>query len=704
MPANDYPKAARNNAKRALKFAAENGWGSCGTPVGKRRANQIASGATLSDNVIRRVYSFLSRHAKNADVPYSEGCGGLMYDAWGGKSMLPWAERKVNQMKEDKRADQIRSTYGAEVETRTAEVRAAADSDELIIEGYASVYETPYKVGGFTEKISRGAFDHALEHDVRLLLNHEGAPLARTTNGTLQLRTDEKGLHYRAQLVDTQAGRDLHKMIKRGDISQSSFAFTIKEESVTDEGFRSIDQVASLLDVSAVTYPASPITSVQARKFEPQQKAPKFEPKGSEKMEKRENIADLQAKRAQSYEELVALQNGIEVADRMPTEGEAETMDQLSGEIEKLDSFIEMRKKQEAAVARMAHTGAARSVSEVKEVASVNKAFSMSRAIKAVANGRPMVGAELEWSMEAEREARSNGVNMTGQIGIPMVALRADDHQAGATSGAGFVPDIVGAGIEGLRHAPILEQAGAQFIQATGNVTLPRVSTKATAQFAGGTDGTHAEVGATQVSGLDFDEVNLTPNRIGAYTTYSKQLILQGTAEVDRLINQELSQSIVAKVDAYSLAVVLSGATAASTEDVDGAKVAFDLISAVVAQHGDLSGAVFMMDPVALTHTYDASMTGTGGSALWNGNDSFAGYRAYVSPYVPGTTGASSIIFGNMRQAVTGAYFGGLDVLVDPYTNSGTAQIDLHVNRWFDVAIRQAGAVRKCITMDGTAG
>ena len=355
-----------------------------------------------------------------------------MYDAWGGKSMLPWARSKVNQMEENKRADEIREIYGAGVETRTAEVRAADNADELIIEGYASVYDETYPVGGFVERVSRGAFDHALRDDVRLLLNHDGAPLARTTNGTLELRTDEKGLHYRAQLSDTQPGRDLYKMIKRGDITQSSFAFTIEKESMDDKGIRSIEKVGKLLDVSPVTYPASPITSVQARKVEPEQEAPKFEgKKESEQMEKRENIADLQAKRAQNYEELVALQNGIEQADRLPSESESETMEKLSGEIEKLDAFIEMRKKQEEAVVRMAHTGAAKSVSEVKEIASINKQFSITRAVAAVANGRPMVGAELEWSMEAQREARINGVNLTGQIGIPMMALRADNiHRA----------------------------------------------------------------------------------------------------------------------------------------------------------------------------------------------------------------------------------------------------------------------------------
>lgn len=96
----DYPESASNNAKRALEWAEENGWGSCGTEVGKQRANQLANGEAISMETVTRTYSYLSRAAEHADVPYGEGCGGLMYDAWGGKSMLNWAEGKVNANKE----------------------------------------------------------------------------------------------------------------------------------------------------------------------------------------------------------------------------------------------------------------------------------------------------------------------------------------------------------------------------------------------------------------------------------------------------------------------------------------------------------------------------------------------------------------------------------------------------------------------------
>ena len=95
----DYPDSVKNNAKRALKWAEENGWGSCGTGVGKQRANQLANGEAISLKTIKRMYSYLSRHAPDLDSSksYEDGCGKLMYDAWGGKSALRWAKTRISR-------------------------------------------------------------------------------------------------------------------------------------------------------------------------------------------------------------------------------------------------------------------------------------------------------------------------------------------------------------------------------------------------------------------------------------------------------------------------------------------------------------------------------------------------------------------------------------------------------------------------------
>ena len=96
----DYPDAVANNAKRALEWAEKNGWGSCGTAVGKRRANQLASKQAITVSTIKRMRSFLARHAGDlkSSKSYGDGCGKLMYDAWGGKAALRWAESKLKSL------------------------------------------------------------------------------------------------------------------------------------------------------------------------------------------------------------------------------------------------------------------------------------------------------------------------------------------------------------------------------------------------------------------------------------------------------------------------------------------------------------------------------------------------------------------------------------------------------------------------------
>ncbi len=93
---NDYPQGAVNNAKRALKYKEENG-SSCGTSVGWRRASQLANKQKITRSTIARMASF-KRHQQNKDVPYTEGCGGIMWDAWGGSAGVNWAISKLKRI------------------------------------------------------------------------------------------------------------------------------------------------------------------------------------------------------------------------------------------------------------------------------------------------------------------------------------------------------------------------------------------------------------------------------------------------------------------------------------------------------------------------------------------------------------------------------------------------------------------------------
>jgi len=147
------------------------------------------------------------------------------------------------------------------------EVRAEGNGNTLV--GYAALFDSPSEPMPFIEYVKRGAFSKTLNDgaDVRLLMDHEGVPLARSKSGTLALEEDERGLRVEADLdpMNPDSARILSAM-KRGDISQMSFAFrTIKDSFNADRSVRELREV-QLFDVSVVTFPAYEETVAELRK------------------------------------------------------------------------------------------------------------------------------------------------------------------------------------------------------------------------------------------------------------------------------------------------------------------------------------------------------------------------------------------------------------------------------------------------------
>jgi uncharacterized protein len=143
------------------------------------------------------------------------------------------------------------------------EKRMDGESTEQVVVGHAAVFDQLSEdLGGFKERIHKNAFDDVLDNDVRAFFNHDpNHLLARVSSGTLKLSIDEKGLKYEFSVPDTSSGRDLLVSMERGDINQSSFAFTIQDDSWDKENgrdIRTINKVKRLYDVSPVSIPAYP--------------------------------------------------------------------------------------------------------------------------------------------------------------------------------------------------------------------------------------------------------------------------------------------------------------------------------------------------------------------------------------------------------------------------------------------------------------
>jgi HK97 family phage prohead protease len=236
----------------------------------------------ITENKVRKMAPWFARHQvdgqapKNSDPsdPQYPGAGLVAWLLWGGDSNFSdraqnWAQRKIDALD----AESDSRSKMKKIERRTFTVRDVearqAEDGTMRLSGYAAVFNDSSVPLPFKESIAPGAFRKTLMEtpDVRLLINHEGLPLARTKNGTLTLTEDDRGLYMDAEIADTSEGRDLYKLVERGDVDQMSFAFRVIRQKWSDDRSRRVLTEVSLADgdVSVVTYPAYPTTSVEAR-------------------------------------------------------------------------------------------------------------------------------------------------------------------------------------------------------------------------------------------------------------------------------------------------------------------------------------------------------------------------------------------------------------------------------------------------------
>ena len=275
------PAFIRANAERGLKLVREGFGGDGLTDTAKREAREMAAGR-ITENKVRKMAPWFARHKvdgqapknKDSSDPQYPGAGLVAWLIWGGDSNFSdraqnWAQRKIDALNAE--ADS-RSKMAKKIERRTYSVRdveARADGDGMRLAGYAAVFNDASVPLPFKESIAPGAFRKTLSEtpDVRMLINHEGLPVARTKNGTLKLEEDDRGLRFEADLADTQEGRDIYELVKRGDVDQMSFAFRVIRQKWNDDRSRRVLTEVSLADgdVSVVTYPAYPTTTVEAR-------------------------------------------------------------------------------------------------------------------------------------------------------------------------------------------------------------------------------------------------------------------------------------------------------------------------------------------------------------------------------------------------------------------------------------------------------
>ena len=545
------------------------------------------------------------------------------------------------------------------LEVRSFNIELRGEGESRHIEGYGSVFnERSLDLGGFVEMIAPGAFDGVIDRsDVKAYLDHnpQRGILARSKNGegSLHLEIDERGLKYSFDAPHTALGDEVVEGLKRGDYTQSSFAFTVQDQTWTKEEdgtyLRTITKIGGLYDVSIVGNPAYEGTSVALRSLD------EF---------KAQEVPPVEERQEEVHQEETP-ETPVEQRDNTP-------------EVQEESEPKEIRN----------HTNNKKNM----------KNFSLIKAINDVVNNRNINEDALSVIEMGAQEMRKSGLSYSGQIQLP-VEERTDPTDGAIvatveTQGQEIVPtdklNILGP----LRGKSILSEAGATFLTGlVGNISIP--------MYSGSTCGWKGEMVAADNGMGEFDTVELSPKRLTAYIDISKQFLVQDSVGAEEMLRADIVNALIAKLeqtifgdaqgDANKPAGIFYNAEEANPSYAEVCDAEADLTDYL----GDKR---FVMSPSAKSAFKQTTISGEKSDLrlLMQGNE-VDGYPVSASSNVV----AGGWAFGDFRELVV-AQWGAIDIVVDPYTLATKNAIRLVINAFFDAKVRREGAIKAYVLDEGS--
>ena len=420
-------------------------------------------------------------------------------------------------------------------ETRNFNV--SLDNDSRILSGYAAVFNSESKdLGGFTEMISPTAFEGVIERsDVFAVLDHDrNKVLARSKmgKGSLELNIDEKGLQFRFESPNTTLGNDVLSMVKRGDLTDASFCFTVEDESwqKREDGsyLRTINKIGDLFDVAICyngAYPES-YTEVALRsldKFKEELRAAEcVEEEDSDDVD--ETNDETSEKTNDETSEKTTEVDVDETPDKTENEQETDINKDGSEEEEPEDKEKEKDKQKNRHMEN----------------------FSIVKSIRSVVDNRPMDEVNQNVLNAGRKEMRDAGISFGGQIQLPLEYREEPTpsptpsvtvNQAGVeTYGKELIQTDKFSLMEPLTNKLVFTELGATYLNVTNNVSVPKMSAL--------NAGWVGEIEDSAKTSATFETVDYTPKRISAYIDISKTLLYQDGTGVENMIRNQIVEAL----------------------------------------------------------------------------------------------------------------------------------------------------------------
>lgn len=585
-----------------------------------------------------------------------------------------------------------------DIEIRTSEVLA----DSNTIYGKAISFDTlSVDLGGFRETIKKGAITQELidNADIFARTNHDNDYiLARSKygKGSLSLELRDDGLYFSFELPNTEKGNELREHIKRGEITQCSFAFiTAKEPNAEvwrkENGivYRDIYKIGYLGDVAPVYRPAYEETYVSLRamecaktlKEEEELKAMQEEDE-TEKIDETttetedETVKDNEVIEGEETKEEVVDDDTEEAVEeeKEPDETE-EVIDEMTKD-ETVTDNDETEEEEEETEKEIRNN-------ETKNHTKMTKEFRLIKAINDIANNRSVDDTAQAVVAAGAEEMRKAGVSYGGQIQLPTSELR------GAITVTAEGEDVVATEIydilEPLRAKNVLVAAGAKFITGlVGDVQVPSMSA--------GNVTWEGETASAKDGGQTFTAVKLSPKRLTAYVDISKQFLVQDSKSAEALIRQDIINAINSKLEATIL-----GSAAGTTTQPAGmfngkSKTTIASFKNVCDMEAKIEDANVIGEcKYVMSNKAKAALRNMAKSAKSTELVMEGGAIDGTEVLNTSNVEEQNVVYGDFSNLAIGQW-GSIDLLVDPYTKAGDAQVRLVVNAYFDAKVLRDGA------------
>lgn len=472
-------------------------------------------------------------------------------------------------------------------------------------------------------------------------------------------------------------------------------------ESSTDDGdtYRITDWEPT--EISIVSVPADNSVGVGRSETQPEKRTPKMDPKdenktvpatqaapAAEPVDRNRIAADVRAQELKRINDLEAIGEkfkdfgGAELARKAIAEGQ--TVEQLNAAI--LERAGQKKPTPDGKVG----------MSE-KEA----RSYSFLRALHALANpgdkrAQDAAGFEREVSEAAASKLGRSAQGLLVPYDVLVQPMQRDLVVGTGTAGGHTVATnlLAGSFIDLLRKRMVMSALGATMLNGlVGNIAIPRQTAGATAYWV-------AESGSPTEGQQAFDQVTMSPKTVGAFTDYSRKLLLQSSIDVENFVRMDLTKQIGLEIDRVSLygtgssnqPLGLKNLSGINTVDFAAAAATYaEIVSMetqVAADNADIGTLAYLVNARgrgALKTTEKASNTA---QFIWGTDNMVNGYRCEVSNQVEGTAASTEDhFFGNWADALIG-FWSGLDLTVDPYTGSTSGTVRVVALQDVDVAFR----------------